>query len=402
VEELVQLWLFELLKGTGRLFLHPVFYYLIFLSGLLGVSRVKRERKNFHTRTFDAYFELRQLFPIGLILGLVLTIVTLMIGLTLPFAAILLIAVFTILWSLTTNIRLMSPVYTVGAAFFAITLITEYEWTLPLFNDTFQDLEEKVYPSLVILMALLLISEGILITKNAGKGTSPKLVKSKRGQNVGAHEVKRFWLLPMFLLIPGEALTLPFDWWPVFTIGAESYSLILVPFAIGFNQQIQGMLPKQSIQLQGRRVTTFGIMILILSVIGYWYPLISIGVAAFAIIGRELISLMQRLKDDNLPFYFSKKNNGLMIIGIIPESPADKMGLQVGELMSKVNGVKILDEQVFYEALQKNRAHCKLEVLDTNGEVRFVQRALYEGDHYELGILFVQDQRKSDERIDKV
>ena len=400
MEELVQLWLFELLKGTGRLFLHPVFYYLIFLSGLLGVSRVKRERKNFHTRTFDAYFELRQLFPIGLILGLVLTIVTLMIGLTLPFAAILLIAVFTILWSLTTNIRLMSPVYTVGAAFFAITLITEYEWTLPLFNETFQDLEEKVYPSLVILMALLLISEGILITKNAGKGTSPKLVKSKRGQNVGAHEVKRFWLLPMFLLIPGEALTLPFDWWPVFTIGAESYSLILVPFAIGFNQQIQGMLPKQSIQLQGRRVTTFGIMILILSVIGYWYPLISIGVAAFAIIGRELISLMQRLKDDNLPFYFSKKNNGLMIIGIIPESPADKMGLQVGELMSKVNGVKILDEQVFYEALQKNRAHCKLEVLDINGEVRFVQRALYEGDHYELGILFGQGQRKFDERIE--
>jgi hypothetical protein len=399
VEELVQLWLFELLKGTGRLFLHPVFYYLIFLSGILGVSRVKRERKNFHTRTFDAYFELRQLFPIGLILGLILTIVTLMAGLTLPFAAILLIAFFTILWSLTTNIRLMSPVYTVGAAFFAITLITEYEWTIPLFNDTFQVLEEKVYPSLVIIMALLLISEGILITKNAGKGTSPKLVKSKRGQNVGAHEVKRFWLLPMFLLIPGEALTLPFDWWPVFNIGAESYSLILVPFAIGFNQQIQGMLPKQSIQLQGRRVTTLGILILILSVIGYWYPLISIAVAALAIIGRELISLMQRLKDDNLPFYFSKKNNGLMIIGIIPESPADKMGLQVGEIISKINGVKILDEQVFYEALQKNRAHCKLEVLDINGEVRFVQRALYEGDHYELGILFVQDQRKFDERI---
>lgn len=395
----MQLWLFELLKGTGRLFLHPVFYYLIFLSGILGVLRVKRERKNFHTRTFDAYFELRQLFPIGLILGLVLTIVTLMAGLTLPFAAILLIAFFTILWSLTTNIRLMSPVYTVGAAFFAITLITEYEWTIPLFNDTFQVLEEKVYPSLVILMALLLISEGILITKNAGKGTSPKLVKSKRGQNVGAHEVKRFWLLPMFLLIPGEALTLPFDWWPVFNIGAESYSLILVPFAIGFNQQIQGMLPKQSIQLQGRRVTTLGILILILSVIGYWYPIISIAVAALAIIGRELISLMQRLKDDNLPFYFSKKNNGLMIIGIIPESPADKMGLQVGEIISKINGVKILDEQVFYEALQKNRAHCKLEVLDINGEVRFVQRALYEGDHYELGILFVQDQRKFDERI---
>ncbi|MFP7297269.1 PDZ domain-containing protein [Neobacillus niacini] len=395
----MELWLLELLKGTGRLFLNPVFYYLIFLSGILGVLRVKRERKNFHNRTFDAYFELRQLFPIGLLLGLILTIVTLMAGLTLPFAAILLIAVFTLVWSLTGNIRLMSPVYTVGAAFFAINLIIEYEWTLPFFNDTFQALDEKVYPGLVILMALLLISEGILISKNAIKGTSPKLVRSRRGQLVGAHEVKRFWIVPMFLLIPGEVLTLNFDWWPVFTIGAESYSLVLVPFAIGINQQIQGMLPKESILLQGRRVTTFGILIMILSVVGYWYPLISIGTAAVAIIGRELISLMQRLKDDNLPFYFSKKNNGLMIIGIIPQSPADKMGLQVGELISKVNGVAIRNEHIFYEGLQKNRAHCKLEVLDINGEVRFVQRALYEGDHYELGILFVQEQRKFDERI---
>lgn len=396
---MVQLWLFELLKGTGRFFLHPVFYYLVFLSGILGVSRVKRERKNFHTRTFDAYFELRQLFPLGLILGLVLSIVTVTAGLTVPFAAILLVIFFTVLWSLTTNIRLMSPVYTVGAAFFGIILIAEYGWNIPFFNDAFQAINDKVYPSVIILLALLLISEGILISRNASKGTSPKLVKSRRGQNVGAHEVKRFWIVPVFLLIPGDVLTLPFEWWPVFHMGAESYSLILVPFAVGFNQQIQGMLPKQSIQLQGRRVITLGILTLILSVVGYWYPLISIGVAALAIIGREIISLMQRLKDDNLPFYFSKKNNGLMIIGIIPESPADKMGLQVGELVSKVNGVPTRDEQDFYEALQKNRAHCKLEVLDINGEVRFVQRALYEGDHYELGILFVQEQKKYDEKI---
>ncbi|WP_045518191.1 PDZ domain-containing protein [Neobacillus niacini] len=396
---MVQLWLFELLKGTGRLFLHPVFYYLIFLSGILGVSRVKRERKNFHTRTFDAFFELRQSVPLGLILGLVLSIVTVTAGLAVPFAAILLIVVFTLLWSLTTNIRLMSPVYTVGAAFFGIILIAEYDWNIPLYKEAFHAIDEKVYPSVVILLALLLISEGILISKNASKGSSPKLVKSRRGQSVGVHELKRLWMLPIFLLIPGDVLTLPFEWWPVFHVGAESYSLILVPFAVGFNQQIQGMLPKQSIQLQGRRVLTLGILTLILSVFGYWYPLISIGAAALAIIGREIISLMQRLKDDSLPFYFSKKNNGIMIIGIIPESPADKMGLQVGELISKVNGVTIRDEQVFYEALQKNRAHCKLEVFDINGEIRFVQRALYEGDHYELGILFVQDQKKYDERI---
>lgn len=395
----MQAWLMELLIGAGKLFLNPVFYYLVFLSGVLGVMRVKRERKDFHVRAFDAYFELRQLFPLGIVAGLVLSIITVVVGIAVPFAAILLIAAFTILLSFTTNIRLMSPAYTVGAAFFAICLIAEKNWSIPGFREAFEALDEKIYPSVVLVLALLLIVEGILITKNAGKGTSPKIVKSRRGQSVGAHEVRRFWLLPLFLLIPGDALTLSFEWWPVLSVGGGSYSLILVPFAVGFHQQIQGMLPKQSIQLVGRRVVSLGVITTLLSIVGYWYPLVSIVAAALAIIGRESISLSLRLKDDSLPFYFSKKNNGLMIIGIIPDSPADKLGLQVGELVSKVNGVAVRDEQVLYEALQKNRAHCKLDILDTNGEVRFVQRALYEGDHHELGILFVQDERKYDERI---
>jgi len=396
---MVQIWLVELLKGTGKLFLHPVLYYLVFLAGILGVMRVKRERKNFHIRAHDAYFELRQLFPLGLLVGLILSIVVVAAGITVPFAAILLIAGFTLLWSLTTNIRLMSPAYTVGAAFFTIILIAENNWSIPLFSKLFDSISEKVYPSIVVVLGLLLIAEGILIFKNGSKGTSPKITKSKRGQIVGAHEAKRLWMLPLFLLIPGDVLQLPFDWWPVFHLGANEYSLILVPFAIVFHQQIKGMLPEEAIQLHGRRVIVLGAFITLFSFAGYWYPLLSIVVAAFAVIGRELLALMAYMKDDSLPSYFSKKNQGLMIIGIIPESPASKMGLQAGEIISKANGILVQAEHTFYEALQKNRAHCKLEVFDTNGEIRFVQRALYEGDHHELGILFVQEEHNSKEKI---
>ena len=396
---MVQIWLIELLKGIGKFFLHPIFYYLPFIAAVLGVTRVKRERKNFHVRAQDAYYELRQLIPIGLVLGLALSILSITVGMTVPFAAILLIAIFTLLWSLTTNIRLMSPAYTVGAAFFTLIIFAENKWSIPLFTNAFHSLHDKVYPSVVILLALMLVAEGILIYKNGSNGSSPKLLKSKRGQNVGVHEVKRVWMLPLFMLIPGNALHLPFEWWPVFHLGAEKFSLILVPFAIGFHQQIQGMLPKKAIQLFGRRVIVLGAFTAIFSVAGYWYPLVSIVVAALAVIGRELLSLMQRMKDDTLPAYFSRKNHGLMILGVIPESPANKMDLQVGEIISKANGAAIRNEKDFYEALQKNRAHCKLEVLDTNGEVRFVQRALFEGDHHELGILFVQDDRSFDKKI---
>ncbi|AIM16212.1 MULTISPECIES: PDZ domain-containing protein [Neobacillus] len=395
---MVQIWLVELLKGTGKFFLNPVLYYLFFLAGILGVMRVKRERKNFHIRAEDAYFELRQLFPHGIFIGLALSIIVVAIGVTIPFAAILLIAVFTLLLSLTTNVRWISPAYTVGAAFFSVIFLADTNWNIPLLSHVFAKIDEKIYPSIVIVLGLLLIAEGMLIVKNGGIGTSPKLIKSKRGQMIGVHEIKRLWMLPMFLLIPGNALQLPIDWWPVFHLGEKEYSLILVPFAIGFHQQVKGMLPTVAIQQHGRQVIFLGGLITLLSIAGYWYPLISIVMAALAVIGREMISLMAYLKDENRPFYFSKKNQGLMIIGIIPGSPANKMGLKVGEIIAKVNGMKVHDESTFYEALQKNRAHCKLEVLDTNGEIRFEQRALFDGDHHELGILFVQDQRKYDKK----
>lgn len=395
---MAQIWLAEVLKGTGRLFLHPVLYYLVFLAGILGVMRVKRERKNFHIRAEDAYFELRQLLPLGLIIGLVLSVVVVAAGIAVPFAAILLIAGFTLLWSLTTNVRWISPAYTVGAAFFTVILMAEYNWSVPVFSQAFEAIGDKIYPSIVVVLGLLLIAEGILISRNGSKGTSPKLTKSKRGKSIGVHEVKRLWMLPLFLLIPGDALTSSFDWWPVFHLGAKEYSLILVPFAIGFHQQVKGMLPSEAIKHHGRQVVVLGVLIALLSAVGYWYPLLSIVTAALAVIGREMLSMFAYLKDDSKPFYFSKKNHGLMIIGVIPESPASKMELKVGEIISKANGVQVQDESTFYEALQINRAHCKLEVLDTKGEVRFVQRALYEGDHHELGVLFVQEQKKFDKK----
>lgn len=374
--------------------LHPVFYYSLFLAAVLGVSRVKRERKNFTVRAKDAYFELRQLFPLGLVVGIILSILTVGAGVAVPIAAILLIALFTLILSLTTKIRLLAPAYTIGAAFFALIFLAGKEF--PLAGSIFTDLDEKIYPSIAILLGLLTIGEGVLILKNGRKGTSPKLIKSKRGQSVGVHEVKRVWLLPVFLLIPGNVLTMPFEWWPVFAIGENSYSLLLVPFAVGMHQQIQGMLPKEAVRQLGSRVLALGVFISMIAAAGYWFPIASIAAVSVSLIGREALTLAQRMQEENSPFYFSKKNHGVMILGIIPQSPAEKMALEVGELVTKVNGTLVKDEQSFYEALQRNAAHCKLEVIDTNGQIRFVQRALYEGDHHELGILFVQDDKKWD------
>jgi PDZ domain len=393
-------WGFELLEGLGKLFLNPITYYLFFLAAFLGVSRVKRERLDFHVRVENAYYELRQLLPLGMGLGLVLSILTIGLGLVIPIETIIFVGILTILWSLTTRIRMISPIYTVGLSFFATLFFLRKEQSFPYIKSYTPEWDLAILPSIAVLLALLIVAEGIFISRNGSKGTSPKMIKSKRGLSVGVHEVKRIWMLPVFLLIPGEALTIPFDWWPLFSIGDHTYSILLVPFALGFHQQVQGSLAYKAIKQFGKRILKFGVMLTCLSAVGYWVPLASILIVAIGIIGREALAMRQRLVEESLPFYFSQRNDGVKILGVIPDSAAEKMGLKVGELITKVNGETAIDEDSFYEALQKNAAHCKLEVLDHNDQIRLLQRALYEEDHHELGILFVQgDKNWEDEAV---
>ncbi len=86
-----------------------------------------------------------------------------------------------------------------------------------------------------------------------------------------------------------------------------------------------------------------------------------------------------------------------MVLGIIPNTPADDLELKIGEIITKVNGIPVKHVSDFYEALQKNRAFVKMEIIGLNGEIRFDQRASYEGEHHELGILFVQDEHEHEE-----
>jgi hypothetical protein len=387
-------WLLELLKGVGRLFTQPLFYYGMALAFFVGWLRVKKERRHFHIRVYDAFHESKFLFVNGLLPGLVISVLMIGIGFVFPLDAMLVFSWITILLGLTLQLRLLSPAYTIGLTFFCASFLVKYEGTKTFFSEQFASLEKTNLSALAILLGLLLIAEAWLILRNGSVQTSPQLTKSKRGLYVGVHWAERLWFVPVLLPVPGEAITSWISWWPVFSANEQSYSFMLVPFLIGFSQRIQGMHPNDSVRLTGKRVRLLALVVSMLALISYWYAPLAIIAAAVAFIGREWIAFYQRFQDDSQPAYFSRQKYGLVILGIIPKSPAEKMALQVGEVIVKANGVAVKTEKEFYEALQRNRAFCKLEVLDRNGEVRFVQGALYQDQHHELGLLFVQDGKK--------
>ena len=393
VINLWETWIIEIAKGIGELFLHPLFYVGLILTYVLGFMRIKQERKLFHVRVEDPMIEMKEYIVPSLIWGFILSVITGLIGLNVPFGFILLVAIIMLLISLSMQIRFLSPAYTVGLTFLVIYILNKTGFAgIP--DSEYLVFDQAIYPSIAALAGLLLLAEGLLIRKRGAIQVSPFIEKGKRGLFIGAQRTKRVWLVPVLLFIPNGVLDISSDFWPVFTFGETDWSPILVPFFIGFSFKVKSNLMSQVVGKIGNRVAILGVLVLALSIAGRWYPLISLAAVIIAIVGREAIQQVSKNQEDQSNPFFTSGKKGLMILGVLPESPAERMGLKAGERLTKVNGQQVFSSAELYEALQSNRAHCKLEVYDVNEQIRLVQNALYEGDHHELGILTVDSEIK--------
>ncbi|MFN2744423.1 PDZ domain-containing protein [Bacillus sp. z60-18] len=382
--------LIELLKGAGWFFVHPLFYFMMVMSLAYGYARIKRERKTFHTRIEDIYDELQFTYSKGILAGILLSIVTFGLGLSLPFGMLIIIAAVTAICALTFRQSMLSSAYTLGLSILAgISL----EYVNPdAIDQVIPQLSFANWPAAAVLLGLLLFTEGMLAYKTAHVRTSPSIVMSRRGLPIGQQVAGRVWLLPLFILIPGQAIESSVPWWPVLSVHDGAFQLLWIPYFVGFGQRVQGSLPIVSIKITARRISVLGIITLLIAAGSIWWTPLAAAAAVTAVAGRAFLTWKQRMNDNSAPFYFSKRDRGLMVLGIIPNTPAAGLGLQIGEIITKVNGIEVKNEADFYEALQKNRAFFKLEVVGLNNEVRFEQRASYEGEHHELGILFVKDE----------
>lgn len=381
----------DLLLDIGKFFVNPVLYIALLAAILLGYFRVKRERKMFRTRIEWGGTEFAGLIKDGLLFALILSAAIAGLGLAVPLQWLIGLSIISALMMISGIYYLGSFIYLALGAVILGWLASNRGWSADLllaeYNGLFVDWAWLI--PVALIAGALLVVEGILIRRHGAASTSPRLEKSSRGLLAATYMSKRLWLLPILFVVPSTVIEgLPY--WPQLPIGGSSFSLILFPVVFGFQGLSRNTLPAYLYPKIGNAVWKTGAATLLLALCSlFWAPLALAALVAGAA-GRLAVTIYFEMKQRQGNNVVAPQPLGVMIVDVLPDSPAHKMGLVRGEVIRKVNGLSVSNEMELYEAIQVNAAHCRLEVLDHSREVRLRQHVIFRHDHHRLGLIVVK------------
>ncbi len=353
----------------------PLLWVTLVALAYISMTRIKRERAMFRSRRRSPKSDWIHFVWPSVLLGALASVATVWLETTVNVEW---LVMFTVLYAfvvLTMHPRFVSPAFPLLVMLAAVSLRDVISFG-PL-DETVARLAEVGWPVYALVFGVVTLAEAVLLRWNGNVETSPTLILSKRGQFIGGHVVKRLWFFPLVVFLP-----------PSF--GFDGMVPVILPIPIGVSLLSTGALPRT---LLGKLSTYRGILAVIaLGLFGASYAL-DVPYAGYVLIALYVLYelALQLIKRENRATtpVFINGNRGAVIVDTLPGSPGEAMQLIPGESIYKVNGTVITGGSSFYEALQLHKPYIKLEVLNLNGDIRFVQRAMYETDPHELGILFV-------------
>lgn len=384
--------LVDVLQAIALFFLNPLFIVALFVTVALGYFRVKRERRSFKVRMLPGLTELKRLLAESWLYALVLSVVISGVGLLVDPGWLVLFTLAALVGVLAFYYKITSPIYFATVAFFVLYILGEYAGTFTFrgWNPGQVDLLGELTVTIPVIAGLLLVIEGLLIGRHAAKYASPYLMETNRGLRAAAFKVKRLWLLPIVFIIPGDMISAYVPYWPQFTLGANAFSFVPIPLLIGFSQVARSMYPDVLFPKMGRAIGWTGIVVVCVGLTALWLPILGWAALLIGVGCRMAISIVISIRERQGGFAVTPHPAGVVIAGVLPHSPGEKMGLIPGECIRSVNGIQVNTEKELYDAIQINAAHCRMQVIDRNGEVRLMQQVIYRHDHHRLGLLVVR------------
>lgn len=384
-------------------FLQPVFIIGLLYTIFNRNKRVKYSRKNFRVNFNRTNFELKDFFIKGLLPGILVSILSLVLGVPLTIEWYLIYQIVAILFLLIGGSRFIHPIFT-----FSMTSILMYaanlfqfdlnfQWLQPVINENLFIINFELNSLPLLLMNVLLFTSLILLittfvmSRDNENKIFPILGSSKRGKTIALYPNKSLWVLPMLIVVPGEVIEPFADWWPLLNIGGERFALLILPVLIGLHYTVSTQLLNDAtsiIQKEFRWLSLVGLLGVVLT---YFYPILSVVVTGLLLIIGLFILYRHRKRENLWTFRYGPADEGLRVIAVRPDSPAERLNLSIGDIIMDMNDKAMNSREEFNEMLAYNRSYIKMRIKRKDGEIVIAETPLYDDDYNNLGLLILEN-----------
>lgn len=370
-----------ILKLIGSYLLTPVLWLGILYVIISYNQRINKERKQFRVAINKDFYEGRNFIKYGLFFFVMGSLISMILGLTLPTNSVYIYQILIVLAFLINGFSTTSMLLVMTAAGILELVVPRF---ITFFGDVFPEISG---PSWLLLIFISILADYYL-TRNMKKHPLSSRIKSgKRGRNIATYLGRETVVFPLLALIPSGTLSSTLNFWPVFNIGNQKFSLILFPIFISTSVKVIKRAKERVIQDKLKNTELLlGLTFVLIVLTKFMSKLFLISLIILTVVSIFL-EIKLRKKEKNANSWYVETDEGIRIISVQPETPAAKMKLQPGDVILTCNNRVVNSEEEFYQALQLNSAYCHVKVRTYEGDLRIAESAIFMDSPHEIGLI---------------
>ncbi|MYY51975.1 PDZ domain-containing protein [Ligilactobacillus salivarius] len=370
-----------ILKLIGSYLLTPVLWLGILYVIISYNQRINKERKQFRVAINKDFYEGRNFIKYGLFFFVMGSLISMILGLTLPTNSVYIYQILVVLAFLINGFSTTSMLLVMTAAGILELVVPRF---ITFFGDVFPEISG---PSWLLLIFISILADYYLTRNMKKHPLSPRIKSGKRGRNIATYLGRETVVFPLLALIPSGTLSSTLNFWPVFNIGNQKFSLILFPIFISTSVKVIKRAKERVIQDKLKNTELLlGLTFVLIVLTKFMSKLFLISLIILTVVSIFLeIKLRKKEKDANS--WYVETDEGIRIISVQPETPAAKMKLQPGDIILTCNNRVVNSEEEFYQALQLNSAYCHVKVRTYEGDLRIAESAIFMDSPHEIGLI---------------
>lgn len=370
-----------ILKLIGSYLLTPILWLGILYVIISYNQRINKERKQFRVAINKDFYEGRNFIKYGLFFFVMGSLISMILGLTLPTNSVYIYQILVVLAFLINGFSTTSMLLVMTAAGILELVVPRF---ITFFGDVFPEISG---PSWLLLIFISILADYYLTRNMKKHPLSPKIKSGKRGRNIATYLGRETVVFPLLALIPSGTLSSTLNFWPVFNIGNQKFSLILFPIFISTSVKVIKRAKERVIQDKLKNIELLlGLTFVLIVLTKFMSKLFLISLIILTVVSIFFeIKLRKKEKDANS--WYVETDEGIRIISVQPETPAAKMKLQPGDVILTCNNRVVNSEEEFYQALQLNSAYCHVKVRTYEGDLRIAESAIFMDSPHEIGLI---------------